>query len=148
LEASSANERHNRGKTFRESGGTMKVSNVNVTRIYQDQVKKAQTAKPDGEFNKLMQNSTGKADSAARTFHPPSGVNPNNPVLSGAPVAEADPVETVKFAAEVVASEPDVRSEKVDRIKRLFDAGQYNVSAEKVANALYASGVITSSWEG
>lgn len=125
----------------------MKVSNVNVTRIYQDQVKKAQTAKPDGEFNKLMQNSTGKADGATRTFHPPSGVNPNNPVLSGAPVAEADPVETVKFAAEVVASEPDVRSEKVDRIKKLFDAGQYNVPAEKVANALYASGVVTSSWE-
>ncbi len=126
----------------------MKVSNVNVTRIYQDQVKKAQTAKPDGEFGKLMQNSTGKADTANRTFHPPSGVNPNNPVLSGSPVAQADPVDTIKFAAEVVATEPDVRAEKVDRIKKLFDAGQYNVPVEKVANALYASGMVTSSWEG
>jgi len=148
LEASSANERHIRGKTFRESGGTMKVSNVNVTRIYQDQVKKSQTAKSDGEFGKLMQNSAGKTDNAVKTFHPPSGINPNNPVLSGAPVAQADPVETVKFAAEVVASEPDVRAEKVDRIKKLFDAGQYNVSVEKVAERLYASGAVTASWEG
>ncbi len=126
----------------------MKVSNVNVTRIYQDQVKKAQTAKPDGEFSKMMQNSTGKADTATRTFHPPSGVNPNNPVLSGSPVAQADPVDTIKFAAEVVASEPDVRAEKVDRIKKLFDAGQYNVPVELVAEKLFASGAVTSSWEG
>lgn len=126
----------------------MKVSSANVTRIYQDQVKKAQTAKPDGEFSKLMQNSTTKADAGVRTFHPPSGVNPNNPVLSGSPVAQADPVETIKFAAEVVASEPDVRSEKVDRIKKLFDAGQYNVSPEKVAERLFASGAVTKSWEG
>ena len=126
----------------------MKVSSVNVTRIYQDQVQKAKTAKPEGEFRKLMQDSTTKADGNVKTFHPPSGVNPNNPVLSGAPVAQADPVETIKFAAEVVASEPDVRSEKVDRIKKLFDAGQYNVSPEKVAEKLFASGIMTSSWEG
>ncbi|MDD3146140.1 MAG: flagellar biosynthesis anti-sigma factor FlgM [Candidatus Riflebacteria bacterium] len=126
----------------------MKVSNVNVTRIYQDQVKKAQTTKPDGEFSKLMQNSTSKAETANRTFHPPSGVNPNNPVLSGAPVAQADPVDTIKFAAEVVASEPDVRAEKVDRIKKLFDAGQYNVPVELVAEKLFASGAVTRSWEG
>lgn len=127
----------------------MKVSSsVNVARIYQDQLQKAKTAKPNGEFSKMMQDSTSKADSNVKTFHPPSGVNPNNPVLSGPPVAQAEQVETIKFAAEVVASEPDVRSERVDRIKKLFDAGQYNVSAEAVANKLYASGVITSSWEG
>lgn len=126
----------------------MKVSSINITRIYQDQVKKAKTERPDGEFSKLMQNSTGKTEGSTRTFQPPSGINPNNPVLSGAPVAQADPVETVKFAAEVVASEPDVRSEKVDRIKKLFDAGQYNVSPEAVAEKLYKSGVITASWEG
>jgi len=126
----------------------MKVSSINITRIYQDQVKKAKTERPDGEFSKLMQNSTGKAEGSVRTFQSPSGINPNNPVLSGTPVAQADPVETIKFAAEVVANEPDVRSEKVDRIKQLFDAGQYNVSPEAVAEKLYQSGIITASWEG
>ncbi|HNX75021.1 MAG TPA: flagellar biosynthesis anti-sigma factor FlgM [Candidatus Rifleibacterium sp.] len=125
----------------------MKVSNVNVTRIYQDQVKKAQTAKPDGEFNKMMQNSTGKVDTATRTFHPPSGVNLNNPVITGAPVAQADPVETIKFAAEVFASVPDVRSERVDRIKALIDAGQYNVPADKVAEKLYSHPHMQRVWE-
>lgn len=126
----------------------MKVSNINVTSIYQDQVKKARNGKVDGEFSKLMQESAGKTEGKAKAFHPPSGINPNNPILSGSPVAEADPVETVKFAAEVVAGQPDVRAEKVDRIKKLFDAGQYNVPAEAVADRLWASGVITSSWEG
>lgn len=127
----------------------MKVSNsINVARIYQDQVKKAKADKPDGEFSKLMQGSTGKAEGATKTFQPPSGINPNNPILSGSPVAQADPVETIKFAAEVVASEPDVRSEKVDRLKKLFEAGQYNVAPEAVAEKLFASGAVTRSWEG
>lgn len=126
----------------------MKVSNINVTSIYQDQVKKAKGEKVDGEFGKMMQDSVGKSEGKTRAFHPPSGINPNNPVLSGAPVAQADPVETVKFAAEVVAGQPDVRAEKVDRIKQLFEAGQYNVPAEAVAERLWASGVMTSSWEG
>lgn len=126
----------------------MKVSNINVTSIYQDQVKKAKNDKVDGEFGKMMQDSVNKTESKTKAFHPPSGINPNNPILSGAPVAQADPVETVKFAAEVVAGEPDVRAEKVDRIKKLFDAGQYNVPAEAVADRLWASGIITSSWEG
>jgi flagellar biosynthesis anti-sigma factor FlgM len=126
----------------------MKVSNINVTSIYQDQVKKARTDKADGEFGKMMQDSTSKVENKERSFHPPSGINPNNPVLSGSPVAQADPVETVKFAAEVVAGEPDVRAEKVDRIKKLFDAGQYNVSAEAVAEKLYSHRAIRDSWEG
>ncbi|NCB39777.1 MAG: flagellar biosynthesis anti-sigma factor FlgM [Erysipelotrichia bacterium] len=127
----------------------MKVSNsVNITRIYQDQVKKAGAAKPDGDFRKMMQDANVKTDGNVKAFHPPSGINPNNPVLSGTPVPQADPVETIKFAAEVVANEPDVRSERVDRIKKLFDAGQYNVPAEAVAEKLFASGVVTRSWEG
>lgn len=127
----------------------MKVSNdVNITRIYQDQVKKAKADKPDGEFRKMMQDSTSKAEGPNRSFHPPSGINPNNPILSGAPVAQANPVDTIKFAAEVVASEPEVRADKVDRIKKLFDAGQYNVSPAAVAEKLFASGAVTSSWEG
>jgi flagellar biosynthesis anti-sigma factor FlgM len=111
-------------------------------------VKKARTDKADGEFGKMMQDSTSKVENKERSFHPPSGINPNNPVLSGSPVAQADPVETVKFAAEVVAGEPDVRAEKVDRIKKLFDAGQYNVSAEAVAEKLYSHRAIRDSWEG
>ncbi len=126
----------------------MKVSSINVTSIYQDQVKKAKGEKVDGEFGKMMADSSNKTESKAKIFHPPSGINPNNPILSGHPVAQADPVETVKFAAEVVATEPDVRAEKVDRIKQLFDAGKYNVPAEAVAERLWASGVITKSWEG
>ncbi|OGK11179.1 MAG: flagellar biosynthesis anti-sigma factor FlgM [Candidatus Riflebacteria bacterium GWC2_50_8] len=127
----------------------MKVSSdVNITRIYQDQVKKAKADKPDGEFRKMMQDSTSKAEGPNRSFHPPSGINPNNPILSGAPVAQANSVDTIKFAAEVVASEPEVRADKVDRIKQLFDAGQYNVSSAAVAEKLFASGAVTTSWEG
>ncbi|MBU1109306.1 MAG: flagellar biosynthesis anti-sigma factor FlgM [Candidatus Riflebacteria bacterium] len=126
----------------------MKVSSsVNITSIYQDQVKKARADKPDGEFRKMMQDSTSKAEGPAKGFHPPSGINPNNPILSGAPVAQADPVDTIKFAAEVVANEPDVRSARVDSIKKLFESGQYNVSPAAVAERLYASGAVTSSWE-
>lgn len=96
----------------------------------------------------MMQDSTGKAEGPTRSFNPPSGISPNNPIFSGNPVAQADPVDTIKFAAEVVASEPEVRTNKVDRIKQLFDAGQYNVSPEAVAERLFASGAVTKSWEG
>jgi len=127
----------------------MKVSSdVNITRIYQDQVKKAKADKPDGEFRKMMQDSTSKSEGPVRSFHPPSGVNPNNPILSGTPVAQADPVDTIKFAAEVVASAPEVRADRVDHIKKLFDAGQYNVAPEAVAEKLFVSGAVTRSWEG
>ena len=52
-----------------------------------------------------------------------------------------------EFAAGAVANSPEVREEKVARIKALFDAGQYNISAEAVAEKLWASGVMTASWE-
>ena len=57
-------------------------------------------------------------------------------------------VEVFEFAAGAVANSPEVREEKVARIKALFDAGQYNISAEAVAEKLWASGVMTASWEG
>lgn len=126
----------------------MKVSKINVTTIYQNQLKKLKGEKVNGEFGKMMQDSALKTVSQTKVFHPPSGINPNNPILSGAPVAQADPIETIKFAAEVVATEPDIRAEKVDRIKKLIEAGQYNIPAEAVADRLWASGVITNSWEG
>lgn len=126
----------------------MKVSNSNnITKIYQEQVKKAKSAKSDGEFRKMMQDSTTQKTEPTKTFTPPSGINPNNPVLSGAPVPQADPVKTAEFAAEVVANQPDVRADRVEQIKQLFDAGQYNVSPDKVAERLLASGVLTKSWE-
>jgi hypothetical protein len=62
----------------------MKVSNsINITRIYQDQVKKAKTEKPDGEFSKLMQNSAGKTEGASRSYPAPQWNQPQQPVLSG-----------------------------------------------------------------
>ncbi len=126
----------------------MKVSNSNIQKIYQEQVKKAKAEKSNGEFRKMMQDASAKSTGQVKTFAPPSGIDPNNPVLAGNAVKEADPAVTIQFAAEVVANEPDVRAEKVDRIKKLFDSGQYNVPAEKVAEKLFASGVLTASWEG
>ncbi len=127
----------------------MKVSNrIDIARIYQDQVKKTQGDSGDA-FKKVMQEATGPAGGVAKpTFHPPSGVNIARPVFAGKPVPQADPIETARFAAEVVANEPDIRAEKVERLKKLFEAGQYNIPAEKVAERMLASGVLTKSWEG
>ncbi|RCK79815.1 MAG: hypothetical protein OZSIB_3969 [Candidatus Ozemobacter sibiricus] len=127
----------------------MKVSNrIDIARIYQDQVKKTQGDSGDA-FKKVMQEATGATAGAAKpTFHPPSGLNLARPVFAGKPVPQADPVETARFAAEVVANEPDIRAEKVERIKKLFESGQYNIPPEKVAERLLASRVLTDPWEG
>jgi flagellar biosynthesis anti-sigma factor FlgM len=61
---------------------------------------------------------------------------------------KVDPAKVFEFAAGAVANSPEVREEKVARIKALFDAGQYNISPEAVAEKLWASGVLTASWEG
>jgi len=126
----------------------MKVSRNDIQKIYQEQIKKAKTEQSGDAFSKIMKETTGGAGAPARTFHPPSGLNVSQPVFAGKPVAQADPVETLKFAAEVVAGQPEIREEKVARIKALFDKGQYNISPEKVAEKMLASGVLTQSWEG
>ncbi len=127
----------------------MKVSNrIDIAKIYHDQVKKTQGEHSGDAFKKVMQETAGGAPAGKPAFHPPSGLNVARPVFAGKPVPEADPVETARFAAEVVANEPDVRAEKVDRIKKLFESGQYNISPEAVAEKLLASGVMTASWEG
>jgi flagellar biosynthesis anti-sigma factor FlgM len=125
----------------------MKVSRTDIQRIYQDQIRKTQTDKGEG-FKKVMQTTTGSTGEATKAFHPPSGVNLTNPVFAGKPVPAADPVETMKFAAEVVASQPDVRSERIEQLKKLIDGGQYNVPAEAVAERLLRSRHLTESWEG
>lgn len=128
----------------------MKVSNrIDITKIYQEQVKKTQSGSSDA-FKKVMQDaaSSSATGTTKAVLHPPSGINTSRPVFTGKPVPQADPVETLRFAAEVVANEPDIRAEKVERIKKLFESGQYNVPPEKVAEKLLASGVLTKSWEG
>lgn len=130
----------------------MKVSRNDIQKIYQEQIKKAKTEQSGDAFGKILKETTGGAEAPARTFHPPSGLNVNQPVIAGKPVAEADPVETLKFAAEVVAGQPEIREEKLARIKALFDRGQYNVSPEKVAEKLVSSAegrlALFTSWEG
>lgn len=149
MEASSASKKRHQGEDVQGLGGTMKVSNnVNITRIYQDQVKKTKTENSGSEFNKIMQDSVSKTETTVKSFSAPSGISSINPVLTGTPVTQSDPVQTAQFAAEVVANEPDVRAEKVDRIKKLFDSGQYNIAPEAIAEKLFASGAVTASWEG
>ncbi|MBF0543490.1 MAG: flagellar biosynthesis anti-sigma factor FlgM [Candidatus Riflebacteria bacterium] len=127
----------------------MKVSNrVEIQKIYQEQLKKVQSEGSGEAFKKVLQGATQNPEGPQKTvFHPPSGVNPMNPVFSGKPIKEADPVQTLKFAAEVVASQPEVRQEKLEKIKSLIAAGQYNIPAEQVAEKLYSSGIVTRSWE-
>jgi flagellar biosynthesis anti-sigma factor FlgM len=127
----------------------MKVSNGNnIQKIYQEQVTRVRKGDSGDAFKKVMQ-STSQPDGAQKAaFHPPSGVNLTNPVLSGKPVQQADPVETLKFAAEVVASQPDTREDRISQLKKLIESGQYNVSSEAVAERLLRSKHITASWEG
>ncbi len=135
---------------LRESGGTMKVSIGNtIQRIYQEQVQKTQDPKSGEAFKKVMKDATSSPPGPGKAvFHPPSGINVENPVFSGRPVKQADPVETMKFAAEVVAASPDTRAERVNQLKALIDSGKYNVSPTDVAEKMLRSGVLTRSWEG
>ena len=129
----------------------MKVSNgINVTRIYQEQLKKAQNKTTNDSFSKMLDNVNGggstNVSNASALKH---AANANlNIAISNAQAERVDPVEVFEFAAGAVANSPEVREEKVARIKALFDAGQYNISAEAVAEKLWASGVLTASWEG
>ncbi len=125
----------------------MKVSSsTNIQNIYREQLKKVQGESGDA-FKKVMQTTTAAPQSATRvTLHPPSGVNVANPVYNGKPAPQADPVAERTFAAEVVATQPEVRSEKIERLKALIDKGQYNIPASAVAERLMASGIMKS-WE-
>ncbi|HOY67945.1 MAG TPA: flagellar biosynthesis anti-sigma factor FlgM [Candidatus Ozemobacteraceae bacterium] len=130
----------------------MKVSRNDIQKIYQEQVKKTKTEQSGDAFGKILKETTGNTAAPAKTFHPPSGLNVSQPVFAGKPVAQAEPVETLKFAAEVVAGQSEIREEKVARIKALFDKGQYNVSPEQVAERMmsdpFGSRHLFSSWEG
>jgi len=126
----------------------MKVSNGNtIQRIYHEQVKKIHDPKSGAAFHKVMQITSQETSKTEKPiFHPPSGINLEKPAFSGKPVKQADPVETMKFAAEVVAASPDIRQEKVNQIKALISKGQYNISPEAVAEKILQSGVLTRSW--
>jgi len=127
----------------------MKVSNGTIQKIYQEQVSKTrQTTEGSGDaFKKVLKETASPQEAGKTTFHPPSGVNLTNPVFKGQPVKEADPVETMKFAAEVVANQPDVRAERVDQLAAMIRSGNYNISADKVAEKLFASGIVTKTWD-
>ena len=132
----------------RESGGTMKVSNsINVTSIYQEQLKKLQNAKP-GDFSKLMGDKVSERpvdpvyeESEKIASNQQSKVNLADFIKNESTVRT--PEEMINFTAQTVANEPDIRFEKVNHIKALVDAGQYNVSPIAVAEKLYASGHVT-----
>lgn len=128
----------------------MKVSKSDtIQRIYQEQVKKTQNPKSGEAFKKVMQNTTASPSGPEKaSFHPPSGINVENPVFSGKPVKQADPVATMQFAAEVVAASPDMRAERVNQLKALIDSGKYNISPTAVAEKMLQSGILTRSWEG
>lgn len=135
----------------------MKVSNgINVTRIYQDQLKKAQGAKTNGEdFSKMLGNAS--VDTENQGVNAPALKQASNTNLNFAVNApqteEADPIESFKHVAEVFSSEGAetstealTREARVNQIKALYEAGQYNVSAEAVAEKLWASGVVQTAW--
>lgn len=49
--------------------------------------------------------------------------------------------EKVRFVQEAVRKTPDIRADKVDRIKALIKDGKYDVSAEELAQKLIDTGV-------
>lgn len=131
----------------------MKISNnLNITSIYREQLKKAEakTGKDGAEFSNLLQTPSTKPAESTQAPSFSGGVNKvNTPFNKNEPIKEADAAAaTMQFAAKAVANSPDVRAERVNAIKKLFDAGQYNIPAEAVAEKLFNSGVVTRSWEG
>jgi anti-sigma28 factor (negative regulator of flagellin synthesis) len=128
----------------------MKVSNgINVTRIYQEQFKKAQNKTTSDNFSNLLGNVTNESVNVSNASALKHAAKANLDIaLSNAQSEKVDPAKVFEFAAGAVANSPEVREEKVARIKALFDAGQYNISPEAVAEKLWASGVLTASWEG
>jgi anti-sigma28 factor (negative regulator of flagellin synthesis) len=128
----------------------MKVSNgINVTRIYQEQLKKAQNKTTSDNFSNLLGNVTNESVNVSNASALKHAAKANLDIaLSNAQSEKVDPAKVFEFAAGAVANSPEVREEKVARIKALFDAGQYNISPEAVAEKLWASGVLTASWEG
>lgn len=119
----------------------MKVSNGNsIQKIYQEQLQKTKNEGSGDSFKKIMKDATPQEASAGSVkkspFHPPSGMSLTNQVFSGKPVKQADPVTTMKFAAEVVATQPDIREERISLIKSLIAKGQYNIPSDVVADKL------------
>lgn len=55
-------------------------------------------------------------------------------------VAVSEGLRQIQRAAEAVRSSPDVRSDRVAELRRLIEAGEYHVPAEKVAAKLLGLG--------
>ena len=84
------------------------------------------TVKTFGE-GKVEGQETGKAKGQAE---------PSSPQETGDKVQLSDRSREIARAREAVESAPEVRSEKVARIKSALQTGTYNVKAEKVAEAV------------
>ena len=147
----------------------MKVSNgINITHIYQEQLKKAQSKTNDNSFSKLLDNdvsvkSSNTVSDASALKHA-ANANLNNLAfgklhsLGKAEPTRVDPEHAFKHAVEVftspeaeTSSDAITREAKVAHIKELYDSGQYSVSPEAVAERLWASRVgrnhLMASWE-
>ena len=100
----------------------MKVSNgINVTRIYQEQLKKAQNKTTGDSFSKMLGNVTGESSKVSDAPALKHAANTNlNIAINNAQAERDDPVEVFEFAAGAVANSPEVREEKVARIKALL----------------------------
>lgn len=130
----------------------MKVSsNINVTTIYQNQLKKLQEAK-SGDFDKMLHGASSDESLAGADSKGLSGLKSNKTdkvdlvSLERIEIPEKTQEEKLVFAAKAVAMEAEIRYEKVNHIKALVDAGQYNVSPEAVAEKLWSSGVVRHVW--
>lgn len=135
----------------------MKISRLDVTHIYQEQLRKIKS-QTDGEFSKIIENSKVGQNQATKA----SNTNPNisnaskisnlqnNPIeiKKSEKANEAELLDTFRLAAEIVAKQPDIRAEKVERIKKLIESGQYNIPPQKVAEKLLATKILTEPWEG
>ena len=97
-------------------------------------VKKNKETKEAGKFDEILKAKEGGAAGRAEAAKPAAGKPAEGVQIS----SEA---EKVKFVQEAVRRTPDVRADKVERIKALIKEGKYDVSAEELAQKLIDTGV-------
>jgi len=51
-------------------------------------------------------------------------------------VSFSDNAQTFQMALKAASESSDIRTAKVEKIKTLYDAGQYNINASKVAESI------------
>ena len=76
------------------------------------------------------------ADNRRADMKTPVAEDSKTDSAKGDKVSLSDASRDLALAQQAVASEPDVRAEKVAQIKQDIEAGQYKVNPEKVADKL------------